>query len=78
MIQTEYVELFIKTEEVVDNEQLLGDDNNNKMAWLAFVDRMANGDILKYDSIYEIRYLTCLNKLALDMQKAKLQNNSIA
>ena len=32
--------------------------------WLAMVDRLANGDITKHDSIYEQNWISCLNLLA--------------
>lgn len=39
--------------------------------WISFVDTLANGDITKYEKIYELGYEECLFKLLYEHHKDK-------
>jgi hypothetical protein len=42
----------------------MNDDDSDKYAWIAFIDRLSGGDITKHDLIYERNYIECLNLLS--------------
>ena len=35
-----------------------------ELNWVAFVDKLTNGDITKHKQIYETNYIECLNLMA--------------
>jgi len=39
--------------------------------WMSFVDVLANGDITKYEAVYELEYQLCLHKLLFDHHRDK-------
>jgi hypothetical protein len=38
--------------------------------WFATIDNLANGDILKFDSVTKLPLLTCLTKMSLESDKS--------
>lgn len=50
----------------VNNEisHAMNDDQSHKYRWIAFMDRLADGDITKHDEIYRRNYLETLNLLS--------------
>lgn len=44
---------------------------DSQFNWISFVDRLANGDITKYDLIYEMNYETCMFKMLYEHHKDK-------
>lgn len=68
-----YEDLFIKTEKVDRDEQEMGEASNS-MVWIAMVDKLSQGDILKHNDIYRQKYTYCLDLLSLWDQRAKIAN----
>jgi hypothetical protein len=65
-------------EEPQEEENTFG----KKWKWYGMIDKLAMGDITKYDNIYKLNYILCLNKLSFEkekqdiidkMQKAEMQ-----
>ena len=42
----------------------MNDDQSHKYRWIAFMDRLSDGDITKHDKVYERNYLETLNLLS--------------
>lgn len=42
----------------------MNDDQSHKYRWIAFMDRLADGDITKHDEIYRRNYIETLNLLS--------------
>lgn len=42
----------------------MNDDQSYKYRWIAFMDRLSNGDITKHDEVYDRNYLETLNLLS--------------
>jgi len=42
----------------------MNDDGSHVYRWVAYIDRLASGDITKHDIIYERNYIECLNLLS--------------
>ena len=40
------------------------DEIPDHLNWVAMVDRLANGDITKYDAIYKLSYTECFSTMA--------------
>lgn len=55
----------------------MNDDQSHKYRWIAFLDRLTNGDITKQDAVLEQNYLSTLNLLSywkIRDQAIELQN----
>ena len=56
--------------------QVAVDEMPDHLNWIAMVDRLANGDITKYDAIYKLPYAECLTTMAYWHHRDRY-NNSI-
>lgn len=50
--------------EVSESMHAMNDDQSYKYRWVAFMDRLSNGDMTKHEKIYELNYLDTLNNLS--------------
>jgi hypothetical protein len=41
----------------------LGPTMPAKWGWMAFIDRLAGGDITKHEAIFDLNYIYCLNQM---------------
>jgi len=51
------------------------DEMPEHLNWIAMVDRLANGDITKYEAIYNLSYAECLTTMAYWHHRDKYNNN---
>jgi hypothetical protein len=42
----------------------MNDNGDHKYRWIAFMDRLSNGDITKHSRVYEVNYIETLNLLS--------------
>ena len=42
----------------------MNDNGDHKYRWIAFMDRLSNGDITKHKQVYGINYIECLTLMA--------------
>lgn len=49
----------------------------SRWSWFAMIEKLAQGDVTKFDSIYRVNFITCLNMLSYwaerDRELARLQ-----
>lgn len=51
------------------------DEIPEHLNWVAMVDRLANGDITKYDAIYKLSYSECLTTMSYWHHRDKYNKN---
>ena len=61
-------------DEMIASEEVGGFDS---FGYLPELDRLANGDILKYDAIRKLSWSECFSKLAYDSRQSRYQNKML-
>jgi hypothetical protein len=70
MIANNYEILFTRSSPAQSNKVIV-DEMPEDLNWIGMVDRLANGDITKYDKVYQLNYIECLNSMAYWHHKDK-------
>lgn len=55
----------------------MNDDQSYKYRWIAFIDRLANGDITKHDEVYRRNYIETLNLLSWWKVRDEAERNAM-
>ena len=61
-------------DEIIASEEVGGFES---FGYLPELDRLANGDILKYDAIRKLSWSECFSKLAYDSRQSRYQNKML-
>lgn len=69
MIEYNYSGLFNKKVTNDENEEEESEGLSSRWRWFSIVERLANGDITKFNEVYKVTYLTALNTLSYWKEK---------
>jgi hypothetical protein len=72
-----YVELFTKSENGDDDGSSDSDIFNNKWGWYNSINALADGNVLKFDSVTRLPLHKCLLKLSYDKDHQEVSGRII-